>query len=182
MDKAEKQTELQYLTDCFAKAQLAVCADYHGLTVAEITHLRRELHNCGSVGRVVKNTLAQISAKRGLGQAKDAELKRFVSILDGPSFLVVSFDDAVAPAKVISNFIKQYKKLTVKGAWIDGVFIDAAGVEALSQMPWKQEILGQLLGLLCAPATSLVRLLQAPATQLARVVEGHRKNLEEKGK
>ena len=182
MNRAEKKAELEWLSESFGKSQLALCADYHGLTVAEITRLRRDLHNAGSSSRVVKNTLAKISAKKAFTSAKGAELERFLAVMQGPSFLVMSFEDPVAPAKVIADFIKQYKKLTVKGAWVDGVFLDAAGVETLSQMPGKQEILAKLLGLLAAPATGLVRLLQAPGSQVARVIEGHRKNLEEKGK
>ncbi len=181
MNRAEKQAEVDYLTDCLTKGQVALCADYKGLTVAEVTELRRELHKTGSVGRVVKNTLARISATKVYNTANENELKKFLALLEGPSFVVVNFDDPVAPAKVITKFIKDKKKMTVKGGWLEGNFLDAKGVESLSEMPGKEQVLAKLLGLLSAPATQLVRLLQAPAAQLARVIDAHRQNLEKKG-
>lgn len=181
MNRAEKQAEVEFLTDCFNKTQVAICADYHGLTVAEVTDLRRELHKNGCVGRVVKNTLAKLSAKKVFAQANQAELEKFLKLLEGPCFVVMNFDNPVAPAKVVTEFIKRTKKLSLKGGWLDGSFLDQKGLETLSEMPGKEEILGKLLGLLSAPATRLVRLLHAPATQLARVIDAHRQNLEKKG-
>ena len=181
MDRAEKQAEIDFLSDCFSKAQVALCADYKGLTVAEVTELRRELHKTGCVGRVVKNTLAKISVQKVFSQANQNEVNKFLALLEGPSLVVVNFDNPVAPAKVLTSFIKAKKKMTLKGGLLDGNFVDAKGVNALSEMPGKEQILAKLLGLLAAPATQLVRLLQTPASQLARVIDGHRANLEKKG-
>ena len=181
MERAEKQAEIEYLTECLSKTQATLCADTRGLTVAEITELRRELHKTGCAGRVVKNTLARITARKVFDTANQDELKKFLALLEGPSFVVTNASDPVAPAKVITKFAKDKNKMTIKGGWLDGAFLDSKGVESLSQMPGKEQILGKLLGLLAAPATQLVRLLQAPASQLARVIEAHRANLEKKG-
>lgn len=181
MNRAEKQAEIDFLTDCFSRAQVALCADYTGITVAEVTALRKELRKIGSVARVVKNTLARRSVQAAVKGAEKAELEKFLAILDGPSFVVVSFDDPIAPAKVIAGFMKQYKKLNVKGGWFEGAFLDPAAVENLSQMPGRDEVLSKLLALIMAPATQLARLIQEPGARLARVIEAHRKNLEQKG-
>jgi len=180
MDRAEKKAEVEYLSDCFRRSQAALCADYHGLTVADITALRRDLHQSGSVSRVVKNTLAKISARQAFQDAKQTELEKFLSILDGPSFLVLSFSDPVAPAKIVAKFVKERKKLKVKGGWVDGAFVDAAAVESLALMPGKREVLSMLLGLIKAPAGRLVKVLQAPAEAMARLIQAQAKELEGK--
>ena len=181
MNRAEKQAEVDYLADCIGKSQVAICANYQGLTVAEATDLRRELHKAGCVSRVVKNTLARLSIQKGLAKANQDELNKFIQLLEGPSFVVISLEDPVAPAKVLTKFIKDKNKMSLKGGWMEGSFLDENGIKALSEMPSKEQVLAKLLSLLTAPATQLVRLLQAPGAQLARVIEAHRSNLEKKG-
>jgi large subunit ribosomal protein L10 len=186
MNRSEKQQEVDFLSTCFTKAQTALCADYRGLSVAQITALRTELRKNGCSGRVVKNTLAKISVKKALASAGGsaaqdaAALEAFVKIFEGPSFLVFSESDPVAPAKVLVKFAKDNEKLKLKGGWLDGSFMEPASVDALSKMPGREQTLAMLLSLLNTPATQLVRVLQAPGAQLARAIEAHRKNLEQK--
>lgn len=180
MNRSEKQQEVDFLATCFTKAQAALCADYRGLTVAQMTNLRRELRANGCSGRVVKNTLAKISLKKGVTSKDDKALEAFVSIFEGPSLLVFSESDPVAPAKVLVKFAKDNDKLKLKGGWLDGSFVEPASVDALSKMPGREETLAMLLSLINTPATQLVRVLQAPGAQLARAIEAHRKNLEQK--
>lgn len=177
MERAQKHQEVDNLAARLAKSQLALCADYRGLTVGQITTLRKNLREAGATARVVKNKLAKIAAKREAGMG---ESDKFLELFHGPSFVVFAENDPVAPTKVLAEFVKTNKALQIKGAWVDGQFVDVAGVEALAKMPGKQELLSQLLSLFNAPATRLVGLLAAPASQLVRVLEGHRKNLEEK--
>lgn len=178
MDRADKQTEVDNLSNDLKGAQIALCADYGGLSVAQMTNLRRELKKVGSSVKVVKNTLARLSLEKVLAAAEKSEREKFSALFDGPSMLVCGREDPVAPAKVIHKFIKDNEKLQVKGAWVDGVFVDAAGVVLLSSMPGKKEMQAKLLSLLCAPATQLVRLLQAPGAQFVRLLEAYRKKLE----
>lgn len=180
MERSDKQEEVTFLSDCFARSQVALCVDYRGLSVADITELRRELKKNGAFGRVVKNTLAKISIEKGLAGKKESEVKRFADLLEGPSFLAFSFEDPVRPAKVITKFVKDKQKLTVKGAWVDGAFVEGKGVDVLATMPGREEVLSQLLRLLSTPATQLVRLLNAPAQQTVQALEAHRRNLEGK--
>ncbi len=181
MDKATKATEIEFLADSFKRGVLAVCADYHGLSVSEITQLRRDLRKSGANARVVKNTLAKISAKKVLDAAKAKEVEQFLAMFEGPSLVVVSYGDPIAPAKVLADFINDKKKLKLKGAWFEGGFVDGKGAEELSKLPSREQVLAMLLNLLCTPATQLVRIMNEPGSQIARVIEAHRNSLEAKG-
>lgn len=175
MDRAQKQIEIEALSKQLSKSALALCADYRGLTVGQVTVLRRNLRNAGATARVVKNKLAKRSVDAAL---KGADKEIFLNVFKGPSFVVFSDTDPVAPTKVLTEFAKQNEKFEIKGAWVDGKFLDRANVEVLSKMPGKQELLAQLLSLINAPATRLVGLLQAPGSQMVRLLEAQRKKLE----
>lgn len=178
MERAEKGEVIDSLKASFSKAQIALCADYRGLTVQEVTVLRRELKKTGAYAKVVKNTLARIALKKG--ENSGGAFEQFVSTFHGPSFVIFSDNDPVGPAKVIEQFCKGKDKFKVKGAWLDGQFVDAAGVDALSKMPGKAEVLSMLLRVISAPATQIVRLLQAPSEQVVRVIDAQRQNIEKK--
>ena len=180
MNRAEKQSEVDTLAGYFSNAQLAVCGDYRGLTVAQVTKLRKELRKAGARSKVVKNTLGKLSAKKA-NAAGGAEFEKFLATLKGPSFVIFSSDDPVAPAKALAQFVKDNDKFKVKGAWFEGAYVDAAGVAALSKMPGRAEIMASLLRVMLAPATQLVRLVNEPASLLVRAIEAHRQNLEKKG-
>lgn len=179
MNKAEKNEEVKFLTDRFKTAQLALCADYRGLTVSKVTTLRKNLRGVGASARVVKNKLAKLAVSNDFGAGSETD--KFLGLFKGPSFVVFSDVDPVAPAKVLADFVKGNNQLQIKGAWVDGRCLDLAGVEALAKMPGKKELLAQLLSLINAPATQLVGLLAAPASQVVRVIDAQRKKLEEGG-
>lgn len=178
MERSEKLKEVEFLNDCFGGSAIALCADYRGLTVAQITALRKELRNAGTQARVVKNTLAKLAVKEAFKEAEAAELERFIKIFEGPSLVVFSEKDPVAPAKVLSKFAKDNDKLQIRGAWLEGQFVDVAGVGSLSNMPGKEELLAKLLALINAPATQLLRLIQAPATQVVGVINAQKDKIE----
>jgi large subunit ribosomal protein L10 len=166
MERAQKESELAQLVDNFTKAQVAVCADYRGLTVSKITQLRRELRSVGAEAKVVGDS------------GNTAELERFIKVIEGPTLVVVSFNDPVTPAKVLTKFAKDAKdKFRVKGCWLDGAYVDPAGVDALSMMPGREETFAMLLRLMQEPATRFARLLNEPGSQLVRVIEAQRKKL-----
>jgi len=130
MERSEKQAELGVLVEKFTKSQVAVCADYRGLTVAKISELRRELRKAGSEGRVVRNTLARlavtkIATERGNSQS---EVERFLATIVGPTLVVTCDNDPIAPTKVLAKFAKANEKFRVKGCWLDGAYVDPAGV------------------------------------------------------
>lgn len=179
MDKADKEVALSALVGSFTKAQIAVCADPRGLTVAKITELRRELRKVGASGKVVRNTLARIAVKQVEGGkgSREQEIEKFLGTIVGPTLVVTSDSDPIGPTKVLVKFAKANDKFRVKGCWLDGAYVDAAGVDSLSNMPGREETFAMLLSLISAPATRLVRLLSEPGAQVARVVEANRKKL-----
>lgn len=179
MDRADKQTELDVLIGKFTKAQVAVCADYRGLTVAKITELRRELRKAGSEGRVVRNTLARLAVNKVAGtDAKQDQLSKFLDAIVGPTIVITCDQDPIAPTKVVAKFAKENgEKFRVKGCWLDGAYVDAAGVDSLSKMPGREETFAMLLRLMNEPATRVVRLLSEPSAQVVRSIEAYRKKL-----
>jgi large subunit ribosomal protein L10 len=179
MDKATKQAELESLVASFSAASVAVCADYRGLTVAKITQLRRDLHNAGCEAKVVRNTLARLAVKKVEGDrgAKQDEVEKFLGTIEGPTFVVTSTSDPIAPTKVLAKFAKDNQQFRVKGCWLDGAYVDAAGVDSLSKMPGREETFAMLLSLISAPATRLVRVLSEPGAQVVRSIEAYRKKL-----
>jgi large subunit ribosomal protein L10 len=182
MDRAEKRAEVESLNNHFNRSQIAICADYRGLSVAEITEFRKSLVKNNSFGKVVKNTLARLAVDQAFADADAKEIEKFKKLLEGPSMMVFSYADPVSPSKAVSDFAKTHDKLKVKGGWIDGTCVDEAGVKTLSTMPSREETLGKLLALINAPATQLLRLMQAPGTQVVRVLDAHKENLEKAGK
>lgn len=178
MERAEKQKELDALTETFRGAQLALCADYRGLTVTKVTTLRRELRNVGAKSKVVKNTLARISAERVYKGTNPEQLEKFLKYLDGPNFMIFAGEDVIASAKTATKFAKELEHFKIKGGWFSGTCLSAAEVVELSKMPSREENLARLLNLFTVPATQLVRVLAAPATQLVQVLEAYRAKLE----
>lgn len=178
MTRAGKQEEIESIGQHLGGCQLALCADYRGLTVAQMTQLRRALRESGAVSRVVKNTLAKVSVAQALEQADAAEREKFAKLFEGPSFLIFAAEDPVAPAKVLTNFAKGAPNLEIKGGWFEGSFVDENGIKQLSDLPSKEELYAKLLSLLNAPASQLVRLVQAPAAKLAQLMSAYHAKLE----
>ncbi len=135
-----------------------------GLTVEEVTELRRQLRGVGAVHRVVKNTLAA----RAAAEAGIAGLEKFLS---GPTVITVSKSDIVAPAKILTDFAKTHEKIQVVGGVVEGKATDPADVKAIAELPSKEQLVAKLLGSLQAPATGMVRVLNGPATNLVRVLQ-----------
>ena len=181
MDKAEKIQEVESLSNAFSSSIVALCADYRGLTVEQITKLRAGLKEQGAYGQVVKNTLAKISVNKAHHEADEEEVQKFVATFSGPSLVVFSESDPVSPAKVLAKYAKDYQALEIKGGFFEGKYLNVTEVENLSSMPSKEELYAKLLSILSAPATKVVQLLQAPATQLTRVIDAQRAKLEEQG-
>lgn len=182
MERAEKQAEIESLNDHMNRSQIAICADYRGLTVAEVTEFRKNLKKSGSFAKVVKNTLGRLAADKAYAQSEAADIEKFKKMLEGPSMMVFSYEDPIAPSKAVTDFAKTHDKLKIKGAFFEGAYVDEAGVKTLSSMPGREELLGKLLALINAPATQLLRLMQAPGTQVVRVLDAQKTKIEESGK
>jgi large subunit ribosomal protein L10 len=174
LDRTEKEKVIGELHEKMAKAKAAIVAEPGSLDVATVTELRRKLREAKVDYRVVKNTLAARAAK---GTPVEPVAERFV----GPTAIVMSYDDVVAPAKLLAEFMKDRASFAIRAAVVEGKVVDAKGVEALAKMPGLQELRAQILAALNGPATKLVRMIGAPGQQLARVVGARREQLGKQG-
>src|SRR5699024_8181816 len=153
-----KQPIVQAIADDIKDAQSVVIVDYRGLTVAQDTELRKQLREAGVIYKVCKNTMM----KRAFEGTDFAGLEEY---LEGPSAMVVSKDDATAPARIICKFAKTAEALEVKAGVVEGTVYDAAGITELSKIPSREELLSKLLGSLQSPITNLARVLNQIAEQ-----------------
>lgn len=159
MAKVElKQPIVQAIADDIKDAQSVVIVDYRGLTVAQDTELRKQLREAGVIYKVCKNTMM----KRAFEGTDFAGLEEY---LEGPSAMVVSKDDATAPARIICKFAKTAEALEVKAGVVEGTVYDATGITELSKIPSREELLSKLLGSLQSPITNLARVLNQIAEQ-----------------
>ena len=164
MLRTEKQEMVGSLRAKMEKASIAVALEYKNIDAAATVALRKKLRDAKVDYKVVKNTLAKLAAK-------GTSLEALSGKLEGPSAIVMGYDDVVAPAKLFQEILKALgEKLVVKAGVVQGNLIDAAGLKALASLPGLLELRGMLAGMIAAPASSLVRLINTPGTQLARVI------------
>ena len=138
--------------------------DYTGLTVDKFTELRKRLRGAGAEVHVYKNRLVKKAAERA---SYPAELG---DALKGQTAVVTGAKDVAAAAKIMKTFSDEFEKPQMKAGVIDGKFFTAEGIKTLADLPSREVLLAQLLGVLQAPASQLVRLLNEPAASLARVL------------
>jgi large subunit ribosomal protein L10 len=174
MPTARKETAVQELRDRLAESQNLFLTDFAGLTVEEITNLRGELRKDGSTYAVVKNTLFKIAAGEDLAKALD-------TYLAGPTGIVFAGTDPVAPAKAISKFADDSKKLGIKAAYIDGKLVDKSQIAVLASLPPKQDLIARLVGSLASPMRGLVTVLQGNQSGLVRALNAIREQKEAAG-
>lgn len=174
LNRTEKEDIVGQLHEKMARARAAILAEPRRLDVATVTELRRKCREAKVEYRVVKNTLAIRAAK---GTALEALAEKFA----GPTALILSYEDVVAPAKILADFAKDRDSFTIRTAVIEGQVVDARGIAALARMPGLPELRSRIAGILMQPAARLARLLAAPGQQLARVIGARREQLEKAG-
>jgi large subunit ribosomal protein L10 len=148
----EKQQIAEDLRDRLSKSAIIILTDYKGLDVAAMNDLRRRLRAEGIEYQVVKNTLL-------IRAAEDNDIALIKDYFKGPSAIALSYDDPIAPAKVLSEFAKGNKKLEIKAGVMNGQVLDANAIKALAKLPSREVLLGQFLSALNAIPTSFVRTL-----------------------
>jgi large subunit ribosomal protein L10 len=161
VDRIEKREFVAELADVFAETSMVVVTRNAGMTVADVTALRRSMRAAGASFKVAKNRLALLALE---GTRFDG----IAPLLKGPTALSWS-KDPVAVAKAAVDFAKTNDKFVLVGGALGTQMLDAAGVKALSELPSLDSLRAKILGLLNAPATKVAGVLQAPAGQLARV-------------
>lgn len=161
-----KAEEVTLIADELKKASTTVVVDYLGLTVEEVTELRKQLRESGSHMQVVKNTLLRRAAA-------EAEIEVPEDLFKGPSAIVYS-EDVVAPAKILVDYAKKNDKLTIRGGIVEGQAADKATIEQVAKMPGREELLSMLLSVLQAPMRNLASVLSQanPAQQMVYALNG----------
>ena len=158
---SNREVKAAVVSDISAKlgrSKSTIVADYRGLTVAEITDLRKSLREAGVDFRVVKNTLASRAAAESNVSELDAYLK-------GPTAIAFGYEDPVTPAKLLNVFAAAHKALEIKGGLVEGRLVDASGVEELAKLPSREGMLSMLLGVLQAPVRNLAYAIKQVAEQ-----------------
>ena len=133
-------------------AQSVVLVDYRGLTVEQDTELRNQLREAGITYKVYKNTMMNFAFK-------GTDFESLTPYLEGPSAVAISTEDATAPARVLCKFAKTANALDVKGGVVEGVAYDAKGIENISKIPSREELLSKLLGSIQSPITNFARVM-----------------------
>ncbi len=149
---SQKKELVEELAKELADAEISFLVDYKGLTVSQVTELRAKLREAGAQMAVVKNTLMRLAVK-GTGS------EVLIDLFKGPNAIIISKDDPVAPAKVISDFLKTNEKIQLKGASLGGKFLSEEDVAQLAKMPSKEELLAKLVYTLNAVPTNFVNVL-----------------------
>ncbi len=165
MDRSHKEALVTSLHEQLSDTVCVVITHQTGMTVAEVTELRRQMRAAGASFKVTKNRLARIALT-------GTKFERLSSLFTGPTAIAYS-RDPVAAAKVAVEFANKNEKLSIVGGGLGDQQLDAAGIKALATLPSLDQLRAKLLGLLQTPATRIAAVLQAPGSQVARVLDAY---------
>jgi len=162
--RPEKITIVADLQAKLNGSPFVLVTDYTGLQVDQFSILRNRLADNGAECKVVKNTFL----RRAMSEAGMPDIS---ASLKGQTAIVIGEKDVAAAAKVLKTFVGEFKKLEIKLGVVDSLVVSAEQLNAIADLPSRDVLLAQLLGVLQAPASTLVRLLNEPASSLARVLK-----------
>ena len=168
MPNVENTESVAELKERFAGVQTAVLTEYRGLTVRQLSDLRKQIKGASAEYKVVKNRLARIAIK-------DSALDGLGKHLTGPTGVAYPRHDPVSVAKALQAFVKNNPALTIKVGVVEGKVLEAAALKSLADLPSKEALRAQLVGALQGPLSQLVTLLTAVQGQLVRVIEARSK-------
>lgn len=173
MPTEAKSAVIDEMTDKLERARGAVLLTTQGLTVSEVTELRRKLRAAGLELHVIKNTLLRIASER-------AHYKDLSELLHGQTAIALSFDDELAPAKAVSDYLRTArtgKPVTIKAGILEQAPISAKQVEDLAKIPGKEQLRAEVVGSIHGPLNQLYGVLTAPMRDLVNVLEGRIRQL-----
>lgn len=162
--KAFKEQKIAHIKENVQKAKVAIVTNYKGLSVDEITNLRRLLQKAGADYTVTKNTLAKIAFAGTQYEVLNEVMKESTAIAFG-------FEDEVSPAKVVAKFIKDTKKCEIIAGALDGQLLDAKQVDELAKTPSREELYAKMLGCVNSPATGIAGAMNAVMSSLVRAID-----------
>jgi len=165
MKRSEKEQVIAEVKEKVLRASGMYFADFTGITVEQVTELRREFRKVNAEYRVVKNTLARKALESVTGY--DAILDRLV----GHTAIAFGYDDPVAPAKVIKKFREKHNKLQVKVCVIDKQVFDGAQLDDIAKLPSRSEMIAAIIGSIQAPASGIVGAINAVARDLVNIID-----------
>lgn len=171
MATPEKEAAIAELKENIQNCSVAIMSQYQGITAEQVTTLRAKLREQNVTYRVYKNTLA----KRALDEL---ELGDASGYMDGPTAWAFC-EDPVAPAKVLKDFSADVKVVSMLGGVLDGEVIDASKLNALADLPSRDQLLAQVVGTIAMPLRNLVGTLNAVPRNMVNVIEAIRKKKEE---
>lgn len=162
--KAFKEEKIESIKEKLSRAQVAIVTEYKGLSVDEITKLRRGLQKEDGDYTVTKNTLAKIALK-------GSNYEILADSFKGPIALALGFNDQVSPAKVLTKFISEVKKGEIIAAALDGKLLSAEETKALAKLPSREEIYAKMLGCVNSPASGIANSVNGVLTKLVRTLD-----------
>lgn len=172
MPTQAKAENIEALKERLGGANTAVLTEYRGLTVRQLSDLRKQLKAASAEYQVVKNRLAKIAVK-------DSSLGPLAGHLKGPTGLVIAREDPVGVAKALQAFGRTNPLFAVKVGIVEGKLLDPTDLRALAELPSKETLRAQLVGAVQGPMSQLISLLTAPQAELVRVLEAHAKGASE---
>jgi len=173
--RQEKIATVQELHEKFEKAGAVVLTDFIGLNVAQINEIRRSLRKSGAEYKVVKNTLARRAAE-GTG------VKQVEQYFEGPTGVVIGYDDIVAPFKVISDYVKKYEPFKVRIGVLEGTVVEPEKVKEIANLPPRDVLISKAIGGIKGPLYGLAGTLQALLTGLVVALKQVAEKKEKEGK
>jgi large subunit ribosomal protein L10 len=162
MNRSEKEELVSQVRSKLQSASSIIITRQTGLTVAEVTDLRRKMKEAGAEFKVLKNTLTRLAVK-------DTALEGITDMLEGPTAIAFS-SDPVSAAKITSKFANSNDKLSIVGGYLDGRVLDAKAVDVLAKLPSLDELRSKIIAVIQTPATRLAVLAKEPAACVTRVI------------
>ncbi len=164
MNRTEKQTQIDSIRELFERSTLTVVAEYKGLSVSQLTEFRKGLRESDGQFRVVRNSLA----RRAI-QGSDAE--SLDGFFTGPVGVVFAYGDPAQTAKVVKGFAKEAEAFSISAGLIEGEVLDVSGVNAIADLPGREELLGRMCGSMMSPISGLACVLSATLGSLVYALD-----------
>jgi large subunit ribosomal protein L10 len=172
MPTARKEASVEELKGLVENATIVIAAEFRGLSVKEITTLRRALRDAGVEARVVKNRLFQLAARQ-------AGVPDAGGVVEGPTMLIFGYGDIVAPSRAVAEYARTARNaFAPKKAFMDGAIVAGSVVIELATLPSREELIGKLAGAFISPVQTFANLINDSMSSLARLIDARASQLE----